>query len=511
MTAIRTAHLYLVRGPGKPFLVLAVAAIVSLAGWCAGYLATLELSPFRMSVIVMGMASVPLVMVHAWIMPALFAGVLWARVSDVAVATHGVPSIATPIAAVLLAVSLVKKILSGEKINFHTFGDLALAMPYVAVVSLSPLWSAVPSRAFNVTGILLKDIVIFWMLADAFRDRRVLLRASEIVVMAAAALSLPSLHQYFTHNFEFTYGGFAQSSVLNIVGDFDSYRLGGPFSSPNYFALVLLVTVPMGIALLRTSISGFERLLVAGLLVPICLTVLLTFSRGGSVLLVVLIALSFRRSRLTPLRIMLGVVVLAALVSVTPPRVWDRLGTLVAPITGGGEQKTIVDESVELRIGAQATAIEMFISHPFLGVGAGNFPALYQEYSRWLGLRTRSAEYTPHNLYLEILAETGAVGLVTFMITAIVPLVTLRRARRSWPTETRAGRDHLELSYGLEIALIGWLIAGIFEQGAFPRYYWMLLALVIGAAHANGFHAARPDPSTDVAASRRTQMAGSAA
>jgi hypothetical protein len=106
------------------------------------------------------------------------------------------------------------------------------------------------------------------------------------------------LHQYFTNNFEFTYGGFAQSAVLNIVGDFDSYRLGGPFNSPNYFALVLLVTVPVGIALLRTSLGLVERGFLALLLAPICLTVLLTFSRGGSLLLAFLVLLSFRGQRL---------------------------------------------------------------------------------------------------------------------------------------------------------------------------------------------------------------------
>jgi O-antigen ligase len=496
VSVIQTAQSYALQGVGRRVLLLVVAALVSLVGWCAGYLATLEISPFRMAVIVTAMASIPLVIVHTTLLLPTFLGLLWARVSDVAVATHGVPSIATPVAALLLAWSLFNKVRSGDGISLKTFGDVGLALPYVAVVTLSPLWSAVPSRAFDASAILLKDIVIYWMFADALRDRRILLRAAEVIVFAAAALSLPSLHQYFTDNFEFTYGGFAQSAVLNIVGDFDSYRLGGPVNSPNYFALILLVTVPVGIALLRTSLGLVERRFLALLLAPICLTVLLTFSRGGSILLAFLVLLSFRRTKIGMPQIMLGVLALGAVIMVTPPRVWDRLGTLMAPITGTTESNTIVDESVELRLGAQATAIEMFLSHPFLGVGAGNFPPLYQDYSRWLGLRTRSAEYTPHNLYLETLAETGTIGLVAFVITAIVPLATLRSARRRWPVHTRAGKDHLELSYGLELALIGWLIAGMFEQGAFPRYYWLLLATVIGAAHVTEFAADGATPPT---------------
>jgi O-antigen ligase len=493
VSVLQVAQSYAFYGAGRKLALLAIAVLVSLLGWFAGYVATLEISPFRMAVIVTAIASVPVIMVHTALLSPIFLGVLWARVSDVAVATHGVPSIATPVAAGLLAWSLFRKIRSGEGISLKTFGDVGLALPYVAVVTLSPLWSAVPARAFDASAILIKDIVIYWMFADALRDRRVLLRAAEIVVIAAAALSLTSLHQYFTNDFQFTYGGFAQSAILNIVGDVDSYRLGGPVNSPNYFALILVITVPIGIALLRTSQPAIERGIIALLIAPICLTVLLTFSRGGSLLLALLVLLSFRRTRFGVPQLALAVIALGAVIMLTPPRVWDRLGTLVAPIVGTTETNTIVDESVELRIGAQATAIEMFLSHPFLGVGAGNFPPLYQEYSRWLGLRTRSAEYTPHNLYLETLAETGIIGLVAFLITFIVPLVTLRRARRSWPAETRPGRDHLELSYGLEIALIGWLIAGIFEQGAYPRYYWLLLAMVIGAAHVAGFSAQRAE------------------
>jgi O-antigen ligase len=487
VSALQAAQSYAFNGAGRKLVLLLIALLVSLLGWFAGYLATLEISPFRMAVIVTAIASVPIIVVHTALLSPIFLGLLWARVSDVAVATHGVPSIATPVAAALLAWSLFRKIRSGEGISLKTFGDLGLALPYVAVVTLSPLWSAVPARAFDASAILLKDIVIYWMFADALRDRNVLLRAAEIVIIAAAVLSVTSLHQYFADNFEFTYGGFAQSAILNIVGDVDSYRLGGPVNSPNYFALILVITVPIGIALLRTSLAAVERGLIALLLAPIGLTVLLTFSRGGSILLALLVLLSFRRTRFGVPQLILAAIAIGAVLMVTPPRVWDRLGTLAAPIIGSAETNTIVDESVELRIGAQATAIEMFLSHPFLGVGAGNFPPLYQEYSRWLGLRTRSAEYTPHNLYLETLAETGVIGLVAFLITFMVPLVTLWRARRAWPVETRAGRDHLELSYGLEIALFGWLVAGIFEQGAYPRYYWLLLAMVIGAAHVTDF------------------------
>ena len=58
MSVIQTAQSFAFYGLGRRLLLLLIAVLVSLLGWCAGYLATLEISPFRMAVIVTAMASV---------------------------------------------------------------------------------------------------------------------------------------------------------------------------------------------------------------------------------------------------------------------------------------------------------------------------------------------------------------------------------------------------------------------------------------------------------------------
>jgi putative inorganic carbon (HCO3(-)) transporter len=49
----------------------------------------------------------------------------------------------------------------------------------------------------------------------------------------------------------------------------------------------------------------------------------------------------------------------------------------------------------------------MFVDHPWLGVGAGNYPAAYPDYfvASW-----REALGHAHNYYLNILAELGIIG-----------------------------------------------------------------------------------------------------
>lgn len=56
-------------------------------------------------------------------------------------------------------------------------------------------------------------------------------------------------------------------------------------------------------------------------------------------------------------------------------------------------------------------AIEQIKLKPFIGVGIGN----YNNYAQTvLGYQFRAGNMTPHNLFLEILAETGIIGLILF-------------------------------------------------------------------------------------------------
>jgi O-antigen ligase len=55
-----------------------------------------------------------------------------------------------------------------------------------------------------------------------------------------------------------------------------------------------------------------------------------------------------------------------------------------------------------LRLAYIASAIQAFLAHPILGLGAGGWPIFYGE--------TRVFSY-PHNMVLEIASETGLLGL----------------------------------------------------------------------------------------------------
>jgi putative inorganic carbon (HCO3(-)) transporter len=121
-----------------------------------------------------------------------------------------------------------------------------------------------------------------------------------------------------------------------------------------------------------------------------------------------------------------------------------------------------------------STAWDEFMHSPVFGVGWGNFLAPYGGDIPFLpGLGE------PHNLYLQLLAETGLVGLVTFFNLVVQ---SWRQAR----CQLTSSRDFLNLAsaFGVLGALLSVLVHGSIDIPFFAQsgtLLWVLLALLVAS------------------------------
>jgi O-antigen ligase len=98
-----------------------------------------------------------------------------------------------------------------------------------------------------------------------------------------------------------------------------------------------------------------------------------------------------------------------------------------------------------------------------------------------------------HNIYLEVLAELGIVGLTLFGLIVVASVRSARAAAQV--SGRRADRESELLSRGLLLALLAMLVAAFFSSELFSKQLWILLALAIAMrSFADGGRLSEPGP-----------------
>lgn len=122
-------------------------------------------------------------------------------------------------------------------------------------------------------------------------------------------------------------------------------------------------------------------------------------------------------------------------------------------------------------------AWHFFLHSPIWGIGWGNFAHAYGGYLNvpWI----KSGIFMAHNIYLQLLSETGVVGFISFFSLIFV---VLRDARR----QMRSVSDPFDqsLAFGCFGALITVLVHGFVDylflvSAPFGTLFWMILALLV--------------------------------
>jgi putative inorganic carbon (HCO3(-)) transporter len=379
----------------------------------------------------------------------------------------------------LLAVPLVYRVLlRGETLRFP--GMIIAALLMLACHTVSALYSERPYIALeSVFSWLLEGVMLAFIMLNVLRSRSEVFAAARAIVAAGALMGFLVLLQQMLGPTEYGMAGFGQLSSEDL--DRVQYRLAGPIGEQNRFAQILAVLIPVA-AGLAISAPARQRWLYWIAMLLICGGVLLTFSRGALVALVLVIpfALLFGllRMRHLVLTAIVGVMLMA-----TMPYLASRvvsIGEVVLQSTGlapGGFRNA--DGASRGRVTSMQAAGLLFLDHPLLGAGPGLAPEYYQEYALLVGGKVRTGTRRTHNLYLQLAAETGVLGLSAFLVFIWMVVHSVGDARR------RAqfyDRELWGLVCGLQLGLLIFLATSIFLHAAYIRYFWLLLALAAAAA-----------------------------
>lgn len=235
-----------------------------------------------------------------------------------------------------------------------------------------------------------------------------------------------------------------------------SIRVFGTFDQPNPYGGYLNLALPVALALALLARDPRMRWVAGGASALLLFALYLANSRGALLGLVaaviVIVAAGWRLERWTALAALVGapVVAVAWFTHLIPLRIQNSLLSQfrVNDVSLTGQINDANFSTIE-RLAHWVAGIHMFQAHPVLGVGAGNYGAAYQQYKvpGWEESLTHA-----HNYYINVAAETGILGLLTFLAVVAAALYLAWRATRATDTH-RAGRGALAGTNGRALAI----------------------------------------------------------
>jgi O-antigen ligase len=276
-------------------------------------------------------------------------------------------------------------------------------------------------------------------------------------------------------------------------------RVTGFMGNPNMLAALIGFTIPFPLFATR-ELHGRARWIAIAALFVLALGLMLTFSRGAWVAVLVGIVVGAVLIDWRVLRIMAAAVVVAYLVAAFMPRNIlvqpDQLppyaqGTAEEPpdiFDSIGNRFDAVTSNKDLRVRFVVEGLPILLDHPWLGVGPGQYGGaiakvfdspVYEEYGTSLyGFRT------VHNFWLHTLGEVGILGTALFLTLVVGLVIRLVHHARA-----ATGIDRLVLGGAATAAIVVILhdLTEMLFEGNSPAFaIWLVLGLASLLAPAAG-------------------------
>lgn len=285
-----------------------------------------------------------------------------------------------------------------------------------------------------------KDGVVFFLVANLLTSGERARKLCWAFVLFAAVNSFMGLQNWRSGNMM---GG----STNRIEGGF-----AGLASNPNDLGLLLDISLPLVWYAYTTAKTTATRYMALLTMIASAGTVVITFSRGAFLgLLVVAGLFAWKRAKGKRVQIfVLIAVLLPVMLAVLPAGYSDRmLSIFVSDMDETGSR----DERIKL----MDAGVTSMIEHP-LGVGLGmNILSSVDSGTGW---------HVIHNAYLQVGVELGVVGFILYLLLIGKSYQGLTAIEKS------TVRSEADLAFAIRLSLIAYAVGGFFGPVAFNFYFF---------------------------------------
>lgn len=244
-------------------------------------------------------------------------------------------------------------------------------------------------------------------------------------------------------------------------------RVYSTLGNPNVLSEYLLLVIPFTGACILTAKRAITKLFYTGCLGAMLLCMVLTFARGGWLGLIIAVAVFL--VMLDRRFIIVGIIAIIVLYFALPDVILNRFQSI----------GNIGDSSTSYRLSIWLGTISMLKDFWFTGIGPGTaaFNKIYPLYS----YNTAVAQHS-HNLYLQIMCDSGICGIAVFLAVLFTYFRNLSCA---------VSREKDRTSKILQIASISSVLGFLVQSATDHSFYNYRVTLVFWAVLGIGALAAR--------------------
>jgi O-antigen ligase len=278
----------------------------------------------------------------------------------------------------------------------------------------------------------------------------------------------------------------AATSWTKVLGGEAIDRAGATFgfaSNSNRLAFLCLFAAAIIWFYRSDGARGGVRRMLSPLLFFFPVTALATGSRGGMLQLLALVAVVLGQRAVSAARRVQSLVMIACVAVLLFALVPQSL--LQRAVSYGAQRNAPGSKSLRTRIWQLESARDLFLAHPLIGIGPGNYD--------WMSRSTAGPGDTAHNSYLLALTEGGVVLFSLYLALFATLLRSVRRIEREGLEDLRwLGKS---LRAGLVLFLIASATGDIWLED--PIYWIIALSIAVSAL---SFPTLSPSPARPVRA-----------
>ena len=259
--------------------------------------------------------------------------VVYINLSDVFISFHNLPSVVQPLVGLVFGVIFVRGFFYKEK--YTGWAKPLILLGFYTFLSSFALFYASDFTQANITlSSFLKDVVISILVVVLIQKPGSLKRAVWALLFAGILMGSISIIQQITQTYTNLYWGFGQTVLAT-----GNYRSEGPIGDGNFYAQMMVVLLPLAADRFWHEKSAVLRSFALLAFVISTLTVVFTYSRGGFIALVFVVALIFlsRSIRFSQLILVLALLLIGA--QLLPSGYIERISTLGTFLPGSQDHR----------------------------------------------------------------------------------------------------------------------------------------------------------------------------